>query len=572
MGAVATAGASLRPRWHWHQINWRRAHRNVRRLQIRIVQAEQEGKRRKVRALQHILTRSWSGRAVAVKRVTTNRGNRTPGVDHVTWDTPEQKAQAVADLQHQSGRPLPLRRIAIPKSNGGTRYLGIPTMRDRARQALHLLALEPVAETRADPNSYGFRPGRSTADALGQCYCVLSHKTSAPWVLEGDIKACFDEISHAWLLANIPMEKAMLRQWLQAGYVAEDQWYPTAMGTPQGGIISPALANLALDGLERVLAQHFASTKTLQRRTQVHLVRYADDFIITGRTPALLATEVKPVVEHFLRERGLALSSAKTRITHISQGFEFLGQTIRKYGGKFLTRPSPKSIKALLGKVRAAIKAQPQARAGDVIQQLNPLIRGWANYHRHGASAQTFRKVDWHISRMLRRWARRRHPKKSAGWVGQHYFPPTGPQPRVFTGERRNHAGDVQPFRLYRAQETKITRHPKIKGAANPYDPVWGPYFAERTRRLVRRDLPGEQRLLRLWLAQDGRCLVCGQPLLKEDSWHRHHLRRRADGGGEALANLVLLHPNCHRQVHHQGWHVTKPRPVTGALSKARAG
>lgn len=252
MGAVATAGASLRPRWHWHQMNWRRAHRNVRRVQIRIVQAQQEGKWRQVRALQHILTRSWSGRAVAVQRVTTNRGKRTPGVDHVIWDTPEKQAQAVADLQQRGGGTLPLRRVAIPKRHGGTRYLGIPTMRDRARQALHVLALEPIAETRADPNSYGFRPGRSTADAIGQCYCALSHKTSAPWVLEGDIKAGFDEISHDWLLANIPMDKAVLRGWLKAGYVAEDAWYPTEAGTPQGGIISPVLANLTLDGLERV--------------------------------------------------------------------------------------------------------------------------------------------------------------------------------------------------------------------------------------------------------------------------------------------------------------------------------
>ena len=340
MGAVATAGASLRPRWHWHQMNWRRAHRNVRRLQIRIVQAQQEGKWRKVRALQHILTRSWSGRAVAVQRVTTNRGKHTPGVDHVIWDTPDKKAQAVADLQHRGGSPLPLRRIAIPKRNGGTRYLGIPTMRDRARQALHLLALDPIAETQADPNSYGFRPGRSAADAIGQCYCVLSHKTSAPWVLEGDIKACFDGISHDWLLAKIPMDKAILQSWLKAGYVAEDKWHPTEAGTPQGGIISPVLANLTLDGLERVVKARWASTKTLQCRNQVHLIRYADDFIITGRTAELLVEEVKPAVEDFLRERGLELSATKTHITHISQGFDFLGQTIRKYGGKFLTRPS----------------------------------------------------------------------------------------------------------------------------------------------------------------------------------------------------------------------------------------
>jgi len=278
------------------------------------------------------------------------------------------------------------------------------------------------------------------------------------------------------------------------------------------------------------------------------------------------------VVEHFLRERGLARSSTKTRITQISQGVDCLGQTIRTYGGTCLTRPSPKRVKALRGKVRATITAQPPARAGEVIQPRNPLIRGWANDHRHGASAHTCGNVDWHISQRLRRWARRRHPKKRAGWVGQPYFPPTGTHPRVFTGKRRNQAGDVPPIRLYRAQETEMTRHLTIKGAANPYDPTWGPSVAERTRRLLRKDLHGDQRLLRLWVAQDGRCLVCGQPLTQAGGWHRHHLRRRADGGGAALANLGLLHPNCHRHVHHQGWHVTKPRPVTGTLSEARAG
>jgi RNA-directed DNA polymerase len=251
-GAVATAGASRRPRWHWHQRNWRRAHRNVRRVQIRIVQAQQEGKWRKVRALPHMLTRSWSGRAVAVPRVTTNRGQRTPGVDQVIWDTPAKKAPAVADRPQRGGGTLPRRRGAIPKRHGGTRDLGMPTLRDRARPALHGLALEPIAETRADPNSSGIRPGRSTADAIGQCYGALSHKTSAPWVLEGDLNACVDEISQDWLLANIPMDKAVRRGWLQAGDVAADAWYPTAAGTPPGGISSPVLANLTLDGRERV--------------------------------------------------------------------------------------------------------------------------------------------------------------------------------------------------------------------------------------------------------------------------------------------------------------------------------
>jgi len=245
-----------------------------------------------------------------------------------------------------------------------------------------------------------------------------------------------------------------------------------------------------------VFAPHFASTTTRHRRPQVHLVRDAADFISTGRTPARLATAVKPVVEPFLRERGFARSSTKPRLTQLGPGVDFLGQTMRKDGGKFLPRPSPTRVNALLGQVRAASKAQPQARAGEVLHHRNPRLRGWATYHRQGARAPPFRKVAWHISRMLRRWASRRPPKKRAGGVGQPDFPATGPQPRVFTGKRRHHAGDVQPLRL----------------------------------------------------------------------------RRRADGGGEALANLVLLHPNGHRQVHHQGWHVTTPRPVTGALSKARAG
>jgi RNA-directed DNA polymerase len=278
------------------------------------------------------------------------------------------------------------------------------------------------------------------------------------------------------------------------------------------------------------------------------------------------------VVEHFLRERGLALSSTKTRIAQISAGVDCLGQRIRKDDGQLLTRPSTKRVRALLGTGRERLKAHPQAKAGDLILPLTPLIRGWAHYHRHGARAQPCGKVDGHISQMLWRWARRRHPKKRAGWVGQQYCPPTGTRPQVFAGKRHNRAGEVQPIRRYRAQETEMTRHLKINGAANPYDPAWEPYWAERTRRQTRPDLHGHQRLLPRWSAQDGRCVVCGQPLTPADGWHTHHRRRRVDGGGEALANLVLWHPNGHRHVPSQGWHVAKPRPVTGTLSQARAG
>jgi len=317
-------GAASRAALDWHQIDWYKAQRTVRRLQARIVQATREGRWGKVQALQRLLTHSLSGKVVAVRRVTENQGKHTPGVDRVIWNTPEKKTQAVHALRQRGYQPLPARRVYIPKSNGKTRPLGILTMRDRAMQMLYLLALTPVADTRADPNSYGFRAERSTADAMTQCHLVLGHRSSATWVLEGDIKACFDRISHAWLLAHIPMDKAMLRQWLKAGYLDKHVLHPTEEGTPQGGPLSPVAANLTLDGLETLLWERYHTTKK-GRSHKVNFVRFADDFIITGASREVLEDEVKPLVEHFMAERGLELSQEKTVITHIEDGFDFLG-------------------------------------------------------------------------------------------------------------------------------------------------------------------------------------------------------------------------------------------------------
>src|SRR5713101_8843963 len=331
----------------WHAINWQKAHHNVRRLQARIVQATQEGKWGRVKALQRLLTHSFSGKALAVRRGTENQGKNTPGVDRITWNTPQKKLNGVYSLRQRDYHPQPLRRIYSPKKNGKKRPLGIPSMKCRAMQALYLLALDPVAETTADPNSYGFRPGRSTADAIEQCFCMLAKQKSPQWILEGDIKGCFDAISHEWLLTHIPMEKAMLKKWLKAGYVDRHVLYPTKEGTPQGGICSPVLANMTLDGLEKLLWETFPhNTKRGGKyyNTQVNLIRYADDFIITGRSKELLEQEVKPLVEQFMRERGLQLSPEKTVITHIEEGFDFLGQNVRKYKAgkryKLLIKPS----------------------------------------------------------------------------------------------------------------------------------------------------------------------------------------------------------------------------------------
>jgi len=319
-------GAASRASADWGQINWNHVHRDVRRLQARIVQATQAGRWNKVKALQRLLTRSFSGKALAVRRVTENRGHRTPGVDRETWDTPEQKATAITRLRARGYRPQPARRVYIPKASGKRRPLGILTMTDRAMQVLYLLALDPVAETTADRHSYGFRVGRSPADAMERCFKLLSKYDRAEYVLEGDIRSAFDRISHAWLEAHIPMDKAILHKWLKAGYMEKNVFHATDEGSPQGGPISPALANLTLDGLERLLAEHYPRTTRVGKRAKVNLCRFADDFIITGSSRELLEGEVKPLVEQFLRERGLELSQEKTVVTHVGDGFDFLGQ------------------------------------------------------------------------------------------------------------------------------------------------------------------------------------------------------------------------------------------------------
>ncbi len=520
----------------------------MRRLQTRIVKAVKAGRKRKVRALRNILTHSFSGRALAIKRVSSNQGKRTPGVDNVLLNTPKKKAQALRDLRLNGYQPLPLKRAYLRKKDGTPRPLGIPAMRDRARQALHLLSLDPVAETLADPNSYGFRKERSTADAIAQCFNALAKKGSPQWVLEGDIKSCFDGISHNWLMAHIPMEKGILSKWLKAGYVEQHVWYPTDAGTPQGGIISPALANMTLNGLGRALGEKLSVTERLKRNSQVGLVLYADDFIITGRTKELLANEVKPLVESFLQERGLELSQTKTRITHIRDGFDFLGQNIRKYQGKLLIKPSTRSVQALLAKVRAVIKGSLHLSAGLLVQRLNPIIKGWANHHQHVVSKQTFGQVDTHLFRMLWRWIKRKHPKKSATWKRKKYFPAIGTRNWVFTGAVLGKHEERKSVTLCKAADTPIKRHLKIRGEANPYDPQWDVYFEERLG-LQMVDTPqGYRRLVHLWFGQEGSCAVCAQKITRQSGWATSRLVRRTSENNRK-ANLVLLHPACHRRV-----------------------
>lgn len=527
----------------WNDIPWATVQRQVRRLQTRIVKATQDGRHNKAKALQWLLTHSFSGKALAVKRVTENKGKNTPGVDKVTWKTPRTKTNAIASLKRRGYSSLPLRRVLIPKKNGKLRPLGIPVMKCRAMQALYLLALEPIAETTADPNSYGFRPQRSTADAGEQCFKSLAKKASAEWVLEADIQGCFDNISHDWMVANIPTDKAILKKWLKAGFVYQNELFPTDAGTPQGGIISPVAANMTLDGLEAMLARKFPKAKRLSLK--MNMVRYADDFIITGHSKEWLEQEVKPAVVEFLAERGLVLSPEKTRITHIRKGFDFLGWNIRKYNGKLLMKPSKTNVKTHLDKIRDVIKVNKSAKQANLIKLLNPILRGWANYHSHVVAKETFSRNDKRVWSMLWRWAVRRHPNKGVRWVKDKYFKTRGTRNWVFAAtEKRKDGTQKEHILLYQA-DTPIKRHLKIKAYANPHDPQWEPYFESRWGKKMLNSSKGRSKLYRVWQRQEGMCPSCQELITKQTPWNVRHIRLKSEGGSDAVSNLQMHHLNC---------------------------
>ncbi len=566
--ATPVASASFDGMKNWHALDWARIQQTVRKTQLKIAQATGEGDWRRVKRLQRLLTHSFYGRCLAVRRVTENRGRKTPGVDGETWGTPQAKLQAVGRLSKKRGyRPKPLRRVWIPKpGKQEKRPLGIPTMLDRAMQALYLQVLEPVIESTSDPKSYGFRPDRSTADAMVELFHLLSPQTAPVWILEGDIKGFFDNINHEWLCRNVSMDRTVLRKWLKAGVIDRRQLMATEAGTPQGGIISPCLANATLNGLETQLKRHLVQKLGTQiaKKAKVHCVRYADDFVVTAASKELLEDEVKPWIEQFLSVRGVALSREKTQITHIHQGFDFLGWNFRKYvpkspyrNAKLLIKPSKKNVSAFYRKVREIIKGSGALTQDALIGQLNPVLKGWAQYHSPVVAKEAFSKLDNLIFWRIWRWAKRRHPRKSADWIRNKYFRSIGRQNWVFAYPYKNGKGERQHRRLYGLAETAIVRHKRLPGEYQPYDATQELKWEALRVQQMQHKLRYRGQVLSIFRRQMGLCALCGHAISRETGWHDHHVIRRVDGGPDTLRNRVLLHPNCHALVHSQREKVT---------------
>jgi len=521
-------------------IDWSACKRRVRSLQRRIVKSLRAGDWRKVKRLCFLLVNSFAARALGVKRVTENSGKKTAGIDGKVWITPDHKMQAVRDIAHWKGyRPSPLKRIYIPKKDKSQkRPLSIPVMEDRARQAVHMQALQPIAETLADGNSYGFRVKRQCADAIDQCFKVLRQKTSACWILEGDIKGFFDNIAFDWILDHIPMNQKVLGAWLRCGFIDRGKKYPTTQGVPQGGVISPVIGNMVLDGMEDVVLGSKASR--YRRAHNINFVRYADDFIVTASNEAVLKDEIIPKINAFLEPRGVALSAQKTKVTHISQGFDFLGQSVRKFErrgqlGKIQITPSQSSLAAIKAKVKAICKASGGLTQAQLIDKLNPVLRGWANYHRHVICAENFCKLDSYVWGRLFRWAKRRHPDKTGRWIAERYF-------RSQDGYRWTFADEASSRALIHVQQAvKQQRHIKVKAAANPFDPEWEAYFRDREKLLKLKSV--NEFIGKVLRKQNGECPVCRHVLERSQEHCLHHID--GDKANKRIANVVLLHRSC---------------------------
>jgi RNA-directed DNA polymerase len=539
----------------WNQINWRKAERLTFKLQKRIYQASERGDVKAVRKLQKTLIRSWSAKCIALRRVTQdNQGKNTAGVDGRKSLTPKQRIKLVGKLR-LTGKAKPTRRVDIPKpGTTETRPLGIPTISDRAVQALVKLTLEPEWEAKFEPNSYGFRPGRSCHDAIGAIFDKIRQK--AKYVLDADIAKCFDHIDHKSLLDKVktyPTLRRQLRSWLKAGVLENNTFSNTNEGTPQGGVISPLLANIALHGMEERVKQFTETLKGTKRdnRESLSLIRYADDFVIIHEDINVILVCQK-IIANWLSDIGLELKPSKTKLTHSlneykgNVGFEFLGFHIQQHktgnyhcaksskgiplGFKTIITPSKPKIKAHLTKIAEVIDAHKTATQAALISKLNPIIRGWPNYYSTLVSKETFSRCDYLTYDKLRAWARTREKgsiNKDKYWR---------------TVDNRSWCFSTEDgLELMNHATTPIVRHVKVKGEASPYNGDWI-YWSKRRGKYP--ETP--TRVSSLINKQKGICCHCGLYFTSTDIVEVDHITPKSLGGKNEYKNLQLLHRHCH--------------------------
>ncbi|BAZ21453.1 RNA-directed DNA polymerase [Kalymmatonema gypsitolerans NIES-4073] len=544
----------------WRHVNWRKLEKRVYKLQKRIYRASTRGDVKAVRRLQKTLMKYWSAKCLAVRRVTQdNQGKKTAGVDGVKSLTPKQRFALIAKLKLDS-KVSPTRRVWIPKpGRDEKRPLGIPTMKDRALQALVKLALEPEWEARFEPNSYGFRPGRSCHDAIEAIY--LSIHTKPKFVLDADIAKCFDKIDHSALLLKLntfPAIRRQVRAWLKAGVMDNKQFQETSEGTPQGGVISPLLANIALHGMEEWIKQY---AETLpgrsgygkrDKRSSLSLIRYADDFVILHEDITVVQ-RCRIIISEWLLDMGLELKPSKTRLTHTldkhedeEPGFNFLGFNVRQFrvgkyhskqGFKTIITPSKEKQRIHYERIASIINDHSQAPQAALISRLNPVIRGWSNYYSTVVSKEVFSSLDDLMYPKLKAWAKRRHPKKSGEWVSKKYWHTIGGDNWVFSTSPEG----KNPMRLYTHAEKPIIRHVKAKGEASPYD---GNLIYWSSRMGVHPE--ASKRVATLLKKQKGKCAHCGLYFREEDVLEIDHKTPLSKGGKDEYKNLQILHRHCH--------------------------
>ena len=572
-------GLLLMEETEWSDMDWKQVEINVFKLQKRIFRASQSGDVAKVHKLQRLLLRSWCAKLFAVRRISQdNQGKNTAGIDGVKTLSPKQRLNLAENLT-LTGKGKSLRRVWIPKpGKAEKRGLGIPVMEDRARQALLKLALEPEWEAKFEPNSYGFRPGRSCHDACGAIFNAIRSKPK--WVLDADISKCFDRINHDVLLQKLnttPTIARQIRAWLKSGVLDKGDWMPTNEGTPQGGVISPLLANIALHGLEEYIRQWAETWKGCKRdnRKSIALIRYADDFVVIHKDKSIVQ-QAKTLIEQWLHGLGLEISESKTRICHTvndseeeKAGFDFLGWNIRQYeigknhsgkntngellGIKTIIKPSDKSIKTHYKKIVEVLDSMRGKSQEVIIVRLNPIIRGWCNYHKTVCSKETFAHIDNLVYNKLRRWIKRRHPNKTLKWCEERYFHLTK-EKDLEKEERKDkwvfsipsdspNSPVAGKHELRKHAWTPIERHIKIEGSRSPYDGDWR-YWSKR-----RGEYPGTtKRVATLMKRQKGKCARCGLYIKDEDVVEVDHIVPKAEGGKDQYKNLQLLHRHCHHQ------------------------